>query len=107
MGKSLAPAVQFPLRSSDLAFPVSLTARNDLETVRYYERRSLLPKAPRSPSGYRLFAIEAAQRIRFIQRARRVEMEATIFAGWIYDLPHAEQVKVAHQLLLRAIAAAI
>ena len=30
-----------------------------------------------------------------------VPMEATIFAGWIYDLPHAEQVKVAHPLMLR------
>ena len=37
-----------------------------------------------------------------------VAMEATIFTGWIYDhlLPHAEQVKVAHPLMLRAIAAA-
>jgi hypothetical protein len=35
-------------------------------------------------------------------------MEATIFTGWIYDhlLPHAEQVKVAHPLMLRAIALA-
>jgi transposase len=37
-----------------------------------------------------------------------VAMEATIFTGWIYDhlLPHAQQVKVAHPLMLRAIAAA-
>jgi Transposase len=37
-----------------------------------------------------------------------VAMEATIFTGWIYDhlLPHAPQVKVAHPLMLRAIAAA-
>ncbi len=35
-------------------------------------------------------------------------MESTIFTGWIYDflLPHAEKVKVAHPLMLRAIAAA-
>src|SRR3954469_14650471 len=35
-------------------------------------------------------------------------MEATIFTGWIYDhlLPHAEKAKVAHPLMLRAIAAA-
>jgi transposase len=35
-------------------------------------------------------------------------MEATIFTGWIYDhlLAHAAQVKVAHPLMLRAIAAA-
>jgi transposase len=37
-----------------------------------------------------------------------VAMEATIFTGWIYDhlLPHAKQIKVAHPLMLRAIAAA-
>jgi transposase len=37
-----------------------------------------------------------------------VAMEATIFSGWIYDylLPRATQIKVAHPLMLRAIAAA-
>ena len=37
-----------------------------------------------------------------------VAMEATIFSGWIYDhlLPHAAQIKLAHPLMLRAIAAA-
>src|SRR6266702_1520375 len=37
-----------------------------------------------------------------------VAMEATIFTGWIYDHlhPHATQIKVAHPLMLRAIAAA-
>ena len=35
-------------------------------------------------------------------------MEATIFSGWIYGhlLPHATQIKAAHPLMLRAIAAA-
>jgi transposase len=35
-------------------------------------------------------------------------MEATIFTGWIYDhlKPHAVDVRVAHPLMLRAIAAA-
>ena len=34
-------------------------------------------------------------------------MEATIFSGWVYDhlKPHAAAVKVAHPLMLRAIAA--
>jgi transposase len=38
---------------------------------------------------------------------RTIAMEATIFTGWIYDhlLPHAERLKVAHPLMLRAIAA--
>jgi MerR family mercuric resistance operon transcriptional regulator len=44
----------------------------NLETVRYYERRGLLPKPPRSSSGYRLFPTEAARRLRFIRRAQEL-----------------------------------
>src|SRR5690348_5912264 len=44
----------------------------NLETVRYYERRGLLSKPPRSASGYRLFPAEAARRLRFIQRAQEL-----------------------------------
>jgi len=44
----------------------------NLETVRYYERRGLLSKPPRSASGYRLFPIEATRRLRFIQRAKEL-----------------------------------
>ena len=46
--------------------------------------------------------------VRTLPQPRMIAMEATIFTGWIYDhlLPHAEQVKVAHPLMLRAIAAA-
>src|SRR5262249_48056098 len=43
-----------------------------------------------------------------LPQPRTVAMEATIFTGWIYDhvLPHATEVKVAHPVMLRAIAAA-
>jgi transposase len=46
--------------------------------------------------------------IRNMPQPRTIAMEATIFTGWIYDhlVPHAEKVKVAHPLMLRAIAAA-
>ncbi|MDX6464484.1 MAG: transposase, partial [Acidobacteriaceae bacterium] len=46
--------------------------------------------------------------IKILPEPRMIAMEATIFTGWIYDhlLPHAEKVKVAHPLMLRAIAAA-
>src|SRR6516165_3583404 len=46
--------------------------------------------------------------VRTLPQPRMMAMEATIFTGWIYDylLPHAEQLKVAHPLMLRAIAAA-
>ncbi len=42
----------------------------NLETVRYYERRGLMPKPPRSLSGYRLYPAEAVRRLKFIQRAK-------------------------------------
>jgi len=44
----------------------------NLETVRYYERRGLLAKPPRSASGYRLFPMDAARRLRFIRRAQEL-----------------------------------
>jgi transposase len=47
-------------------------------------------------------------RIKTLPQPWTVAMEATIFTGWIYDhlKPHAADVKVAHPLMLRAIAAA-
>ncbi len=44
----------------------------NLETVRFYERRGLLPKPPRSASGYRPFPSDAARRLRFIRRAKEL-----------------------------------
>src|SRR2546425_11753674 len=42
----------------------------NLETIRYYERRGLLPKPPRTPTGYRTFDAEAVRRLRFIKQAQ-------------------------------------
>ncbi len=42
------------------------------ETIRYYERLGLLPKALRSESGYRLFSEEDVKRIKFIKRAKEL-----------------------------------
>jgi MerR family copper efflux transcriptional regulator len=42
----------------------------NLETIRYYERRGLLPRPPRTPAGYRTFDPEAVRRIRFIKQAQ-------------------------------------
>jgi len=44
----------------------------NLETVRFYERQGLLPKTPRSASGYRLFSSDAARRLKFIKRAQEL-----------------------------------
>jgi len=40
------------------------------ETVRYYERRRLLSRPPRSISGYRVFSDDAVRRLRFIRHAK-------------------------------------
>lgn len=43
-----------------------------IETIRFYERRGLLPCPERKPSGYRQFDSEALERIQFIRRAQSV-----------------------------------
>jgi Hg(II)-responsive transcriptional regulator len=43
-----------------------------LETIRYYERRGLIPKPGRTAAGYRQFAPDAARRLRFIKRAQEL-----------------------------------
>jgi DNA-binding transcriptional MerR regulator len=40
------------------------------ETLRYYERRGLIARPPRSRSNYRLYPEETVQRVRFIKRAQ-------------------------------------
>ncbi len=46
--------------------------RINLQTIRYYERLGLLPKPPRSQSGYRQFPEAAPRRVRFIKRAQEL-----------------------------------
>ncbi len=41
----------------------------NIQTVRYYERRGLLPRAPQTASGYRQYDPDAVARLRFIKRA--------------------------------------
>ena len=44
----------------------------NVETIRYYERISLLPKPVRSAGGYRLFNDAAVKRLRFVRRGREL-----------------------------------
>lgn len=51
---------------------VASRARVSIDTVRYYERRALLPAAPRTAGGYRVFAPEAIDRVLFIKQAQEL-----------------------------------
>ncbi|GIH22590.1 MerR family transcriptional regulator [Acrocarpospora phusangensis] len=44
---------------------VAAEAGVSVDTVRFYERRGVLPAAERRPSGYRVFDAAAVERIRF------------------------------------------
>ncbi|HEV8158971.1 MAG TPA: heavy metal-responsive transcriptional regulator [Pyrinomonadaceae bacterium] len=41
-----------------------------VDTVRYYERLKLLPRAARSNGGFRIFPAETVERIKFIKQAQ-------------------------------------
>ena len=43
-----------------------------VDTVRYYERLKLLPRAARSGGGYRIFPAETVERIKFIKQAQEM-----------------------------------
>src|SRR3990172_1289903 len=45
-------------------------AQVNIETVRYYERRGLVPEPPRRESGYRQYSPDTVGRITFIKRAQ-------------------------------------
>lgn len=54
------------LSTSDLARQSGI----NLESIRFYEKQGLLPKPPRTASGYRVFSPESVRRVRFIKRAQ-------------------------------------
>ena len=41
-----------------------------VQTLHFYEREGLIPIAPRSASGYRLYGPETVERVRFIRKAQ-------------------------------------
>ena len=44
----------------------------NIETIRYYEQRGLIPEPPRTASGYRQYTEDYVERIRFIKRAQEL-----------------------------------
>src|SRR6516165_2794654 len=51
---------------------VALRAGVSIDTVRYYERRQLLPAASRTEGGFRLFTMDAVERVCFIKQAQEL-----------------------------------
>ena len=49
---------------------VASQAGVNLQTVRYYQRRNLIAQPPKPASGYRRYAADTVERIRFIKRAQ-------------------------------------
>jgi Hg(II)-responsive transcriptional regulator len=44
----------------------------NVQTLRYYERRGLLPRTPRRASGYREYAADTVRIVRFVKRAQEL-----------------------------------
>ncbi|MGQ0640866.1 MAG: heavy metal-responsive transcriptional regulator [Gemmatimonadaceae bacterium] len=51
---------------------VAERANVNVQTLRYYERRGLIPPASRRPSGYREFSDDTVRRVRFIKHAQEL-----------------------------------
>jgi len=51
---------------------VAKAAGVNVETIRYYERRGLIPRPPRRASGYRQYSEDTIKRIRFIRHAKEL-----------------------------------
>jgi MerR family mercuric resistance operon transcriptional regulator len=51
---------------------LSKKAQVNVETVRYYERKGLMPEPPRRKSGYRQYSPNDVSRIQFIKRAKEL-----------------------------------
>jgi Hg(II)-responsive transcriptional regulator len=51
---------------------LAAAANVHVETIRYYERRGLLPAPPRRPSGYREYGPGSVAHVRFIKSAQEL-----------------------------------
>jgi Hg(II)-responsive transcriptional regulator len=56
------------MRSSQVAAKAGV----NIQTLRYYERRGLLPEPERSDSGYRAYDAQAVRTVRFVKRAQQL-----------------------------------
>ena len=56
------------MKIGELARTTGLTTK----TIRFYEATGLLPRPPRTPSGYRVYGPEEVRQLEFIRQAKRL-----------------------------------
>lgn len=76
----------------------------NIETVRYYERRGLMPEPPRSGAGYRQYTRQHLRRLHFIRRAQALgftldEIETLLSLRAEPNAPNAEVKRQAKEKL--------
>ncbi len=75
-----------PLKIGELTRLAGCTVK----TVRFYEATGLLPRAARSPSGYRLYTEHDVKRLAFIQRAKLMGLPLGKIKDLVAHLSEAE-----------------
>jgi DNA-binding transcriptional MerR regulator len=73
-----------PLYSGELARLAEISP----DTLRFYERRGLLPTALRTASGYRLFSQDAVGRVRLIRGALSIGFSVTELSEILRERDH-------------------
>ena len=53
------------------------------DTIRYYERRGLLPRVPRTPAGYRQYGDGVVRRLAVIRNAQRFGFSLHAIGGFL------------------------
>ena len=56
---------------------VAAQAQVNTQTLRYYERRGLLPAPERTQSGYRAYSADSVRVVRFVKRAQQLGFTLT------------------------------
>lgn len=78
---------------------VAAEAGVSIDTVRYYERRRLLPRAPRTAGRFRVFSPETVERLRFIKQAQEIGLSLEEIKELLADGGGAEKCRRVSELL--------
>lgn len=77
---------------------VAACAGVSVDTVRYYERLKLLPRAKRTSGNFRVFGAESIERVQFIKQAQELGLTLKEIKG-LLATGGAEECRKVHDLL--------